>query len=298
MLLQRTALSPLLGKAVVTRFAPSPTGQLHLGHLLHLLYLHTIAKQLNARVLLRMENHDAQRSRGEYVDAIEDDLAWLGLLEAFSPVPDQLSRIDRYETVVQQLLAKQLAYRCDCSRKQIARSQPEGDARYSGRCRTRALPASETTCVRLQLPDKNYPFNDLTMGKQLQNPYLQCGDFPLQDRIGQYTYHLAVVLDDLDDGVNLIIRGADLLHCTGRQQALRDALGVTKAPLYLHHPLIHDREGDKLSKKTSSTSLKERRAAGATAEQLIGEALFRGQLLADNQPCSLTACEQIIFGDS
>jgi len=137
------------------------------------------------------------------------------------------------------------------------------------------------------LPDGVEAFEDLRLGRQSQRPARQCGDLLIRDRLGNWTYQFAVVVDDLRQGVDLIIRGVDLLDSTGRQLLLARLLGREHPPKFFHHPLILKPSGEKLSKATRDTSLRDRRAAGATAEVLRGEALAAVGLLPAPRPLGL-----------
>ena len=170
------------------------------------------------------------------------------------------------------LAAAHHVYACDCSRKAL------GSGPYPGRCRARGLTAARTRGLRVELGPGVERFDDALLGAQAQEPAAQCGDLLLRDRIGNWTYQFAVVVDDLRQGVDLVVRGADLLDSTGRQLALGRLLGRPAPPVFLHHPLILKPSGEKLSKANKDTGLRELRG-GWSAERVLGEAAFRGGLL-------------------
>lgn len=277
-----------------TRFAPAPTGYLHLGHLANALMVWGVAQARGAEVLLRIEDHDRQRCRPEYEAALLADLAWLGLvpdlppLEHFGRGPTPYRQSDNnpaYRAAVAELRAAgHQVYACDCSRKALLErtgdrplaGEGAADLRYDGFCRDRGLAPAAGRGLRLRLPDEEIGFTDQRMGAQRQHPSAQCGDLLLQDRLGNWTYQFAVTVDDRDQRVDLVVRGEDLLPSTGRQILLARMLGRRTPPAFLHHGLLRKPGGAKLSKADGDTSLRELRAAGATAAQLAGQVL--GQL--------------------
>jgi glutamyl-Q tRNA(Asp) synthetase len=261
-----------LPAAPLTRFAPAPTGYLHLGHAANAVFVWGIARALGGRVLLRIEDHDRGRSRPEYERALLDDLAWLGLEPDSGPVR-QSEDAAIYAECLEALAASAHVYVCGCSRKQI------GERAYGGRCRHRGLAPGRERGLRLELAAGVERFDDAVLGPQVQEPARQCGDLLLRDRNGNWTYQFAVVVDDLRQGVDLVIRGADLLDSTGRQLAVARLLGRRSPPVFLHHPLIVKPSGEKLSKANADTGLRELRAAGWTPERVLGEAAFRCGLL-------------------
>lgn len=267
----------------VSRFAPSPTGYLHLGHLVNAVCTWGITHALGGKVILRLEDHDRGRSRPEYEAAILEDLEWLGLVPDIAPIegfragPTPYRQSDstlEYEDALARLSAAGGVYGCACSRKEIlARTTQEGDElRYDNACRDRALPAEPPHGTRLALPDETVNFEDAWRGPQVQTPSEQCGDLLLRDRQGNWSYQFSVTVDDLDQGVNLVIRGEDLLASTGRQILLARALGRETPPVFAHHPLITDPAGRKLSKRDFAKSLRDHRAEGAGPKELLAAA--------------------------
>ncbi len=262
------AASALLTGPPVTRFAPSPTGYFHLGHIVNAIYTWGIARALGGRVLLRLEDHDRIRSRADYEMAILEDLDWLGFVpdEGRHPLLRQSDTPGVYSHALDALTQTAQVYACDCSRSDI------GGERYTGRCRARGLPDAPGRGVRVRFDEKSVQTHDLLAGPLAQTPSEQCGDLLLRDRDGHWTYQFAVTVDDFRQAVTLVIRGADLLASTGRQLLLAEMLGRTTPPLFLHHPLIMGSSGEKLSKSARDTGVRDLRAQGLSPEDVIGRA--------------------------
>jgi glutamyl-tRNA synthetase/glutamyl-Q tRNA(Asp) synthetase len=260
----------------VTRFAPSPTGYLHLGHIVNAIYTWGIARALGGRVLLRLEDHDRIRSRAEYEAAIVEDLDWLGFVpdEGRHPLVRQSDTPEMYRDALDTLKRTAHVFACDCSRADV------GGGRYVGRCRTRGLSDAPGRGVRVQFDEKTVQAHDLLGGPLAQTPSEQCGDLLLRDRDGNWTYQFAVTVDDLRQGVTLVVRGADLLESTGRQVMLAGMLGRSTPPVFLHHPLIMAQRGEKLSKSAGDTGVRELRAQGFGPEHVIGRAATAIGLIA------------------
>jgi len=258
----------MIDDPVLTRFAPSPTGYLHLGHVVNALYVWRTARQMGGRVLLRIEDHDRVRSRPEYEAAILEDLAWLGFVpdEGLRPLVRQSDRGQLYEEALARLRSTAHVYACDCSRKRLAGEQ------YDGRCRARGLPEGPGRGLRVRIDPGVERFIDLRLGTLEQEPAGQSGDLLIRDRDGQWTYQFAVTVDDMRQGITHVIRGADLLDSTGRQLRLARLLGRDIAPAYLHHPLVLNPTGQKLSKSEQAAAIREMRRAGLDAHAVIGAA--------------------------
>jgi glutamyl-tRNA synthetase/glutamyl-Q tRNA(Asp) synthetase len=259
------------GSSPVTRFAPSPTGFLHLGHIVNAIYVWGVARGLGGRVLLRIEDHDRIRSRPEYEVAILEDLEWLGFEpdSGLNPIERQSATPWVYEQALETLRASGRVYACECSRKDVA------GERYSGRCRARGLLPGPGRGVRVRLEPAPETFDDALLGRVIQMPAEQCGDLLARDRDGHWTYQFAVTVDDMRQHVTLVIRGADLVSSTGRQMLLARMMGRANPPVFLHHPLIHDARGEKLSKSTGGAGVRELRGAGMTAPEVLGMAASR-----------------------
>ncbi len=273
----------------LTRFAPAPTGRLHLGHLVNAVWVWGIARALGARVLLRVEDHDRSRCRPEYEAGLIEDLEWLGLEPdaGMDPLCRQSERGPAYEAELRRLHGRGLAYGCRCSRRDIAAAAgdaPDPGIPYPGTCRWLGLPLDPGLGVRIPMDPGAEAFEDLRLGPRVQEPASQCGDVLARDRLGNWTYQFCVVVDDRDQGVDLVIRGEDLLGSTGRQLRLARLIGRPAPPRFLHHPLILRPDGSKLSKANRDTGLRDLRAAGHAPESLLGEAAVLSGLLGRPRP--------------
>lgn len=253
---------------MLTRYAPSPTGHLHLGHVVNAIYVWGLAGATGGRVLLRMEDHDRVRCRPEFESSILEDLEWLGFEpdDGLHPILRQSDRDDVYRHALEQLRRTHHVYACECSRKQISAE------RYEGFCRHRRLADASGRGLRVRIDDGVETFDDLLLGVMEHNPARQCGDLLLRDRDGNWTYQFAVTVDDMLQGITDIIRGEDLASSTGRQLRLRQMLGGTGRLRFAHHPLILKPGGEKLSKSAADTGVRELRQSGMRPEDVIGRA--------------------------
>lgn len=252
-------------RAIISRYAPAPTGFLHLGHVMNAIYVWGVTRRLRGRVLLRIEDHDRQRSRPEYDAAIVEDLAWLGFV-ADEPAVRQSDRDAIYAMALARLRDRGLVYVCSCSRVQI------GDSPYPGTCRDRGLRDAAGLGVRVRLDSAVERFVDLRHVACEQHPSAQCGDLLVRDREGNWTYQFAATVDDWHQEITLVVRGDDLLESTGRQLQLARLLGRDDPPRFLHHPLIMKSATQKLSKSDRDTGVRDLRARGWTPEAVIGQA--------------------------
>ena len=280
----------MLDAGFTTRFAPAPTGHLHLGHAVNAVWVWGMARAFGGRVLLRIEDHDRRRCRPEYEASLLDDLDWLGLVPdgatpaAFRAGPHvqrQSDHVERYAARLTAFEADGLAYPCDCSRADVQRAAPVADGaepRYPGTCRSAGVAPDATLARRLVMADGAESFTDLRQGPQRQVPAAECGDVLVRDRDGHFTYQFAVAVDDFEQRVDLIIRGEDLLASTGRQLRIARMLGRVTMPQVLHHPLVRHPDGRKLSKSAGDTGLRELRAAGRSAADVLGLAAHLGGL--------------------
>ena len=265
------------------RYAPSPSGRMHLGNLMCCLLAWLSAKSKGGQVLLRIEDLDTMRCPRVYADAIVDDLAWLGLA-ADGPTPTvyQSERSEIYQQYYDILLKKGLVYPCFCSRSQLhAASAPhrsDGQVVYAGTCRglsdaeiaRRSL--TRAPAFRVQVPDEEIAFTDGHLGRYAENLARDCGDFYLRRADGVFAYQLAVVVDDALMGVTEVVRGSDLMSSTPRQLWLYRELGLT-APQFYHLPLLLAPDGRRLSKRDGDQSLENLRAR-YTPQEIIGKLAY------------------------
>jgi glutamyl-Q tRNA(Asp) synthetase len=271
----------------MTRFAPSPTGRLHLGHAFSAATGHARARERGGKFLLRIEDLDQTRSRREFVDGIYEDLRWLGL-EWAEPVLIQSQRTDAYEEALQRLRDQRLAYACFCTRADIAQSltAPHGDAAtsYPGTCR--ALPDDpqrRTTtphCWRLDsskaLAAAGLPSWREADGRDYSASEADIGDAILARKDAPASYHLSCVVDDAASGVTMVVRGSDLRPSTPIQRLLQQLLGLSE-PTYLHHPLVTHEDGRRLAKRDFAPTLAAMRESGVDGRQLAAD-LLAGKL--------------------
>jgi glutamyl-tRNA synthetase/glutamyl-Q tRNA(Asp) synthetase len=245
-----------------------------------------LAARHNASVNVRIEDHDCERCRPEFAAGLLETLGWFG----FVPINGgrwsrQSEHNERFQAALARLREQNLVYACRCSRK-VLQSHEAGSAerRYPGTCRDLNLPESDGTALRIRLPDDAIHFHDARHGWQAQQPSRQCGDPVIRDRLGQWTYQFAVVVDDLHDEMNWVIRGDDLLSSTGRQLLLARMLGRTALLHFFHHPLILNSEGLKLSKRDKAAPIRELRQQGLAPTEIIGLAACRCGLLPQPAP--------------
>jgi glutamyl/glutaminyl-tRNA synthetase len=277
------------GSRGATRFAPAPTGYLHLGHVANALYVWGLARRDGHRVVLRIEDHDRQRSRPQFEQAILDDLAWLGFGADDGPFRQSDDDVV-YAAALELLRFNGLAYACDCSRTTFAEwarasGGPWAGGGCPGRCRDRAVPDRPGVGLRIALGGGTESWIDLRLGPQGDVPDRE-GDLLVRDRAGNWTYPFCVVVDDARQGIDLVVRGEDLLPATARQIRLGRLLGRGEPPAFLHHPLIRKAGGAKLSKADGDTSVRDLRAAGMSAAELIGRAAAAVGLLAEPRELS------------
>ena len=265
------------------RYAPSPSGRMHLGNLMCCLLAWLSAKSKGGQVLLRIEDLDTQRCPRVFADAIIDDLAWLGLAAAGPQLPVyQSERAEIYQRYYDILDRRGLVYPCFCSRSQLhAASAPhrsDGQVVYAGTCRGLTPAEVAERCKirapawRVQVPDETISFTDGHMGMYEENLARDCGDFYLRRADGVFAYQLAVVVDDALMGVTQVVRGADLLSSTPRQLWLYRELGLP-TPEFYHMPLLLAVDGRRLSKRDGDESL-EHLQARYTPEQIIGRLAY------------------------
>ena len=258
-------MEKILVSKVVTRFAPSPTGTLHIGGVRTALFNYVYAKQNEGLFLVRIEDTDKERSKKEYEKNILDSLASIGLSPDEKPI-NQSERNDVYVDAAKKIFESGNAYWCDCSKEELEemRKQQEKDGKkpmYDGRSRNKGLKQSENTVLRLATPeDGEIIVNDLIRGKVVfQNSELD--DLILLRSDGTPTYHLCNVVDDFEQNVTTVIRGEDHLSNTPRQIHIQNALGYP-ALEYAHLPLVLGPDKRRLSKRHAATSLEEYKSDG------------------------------------
>ena len=250
------------------------------------IYVWGMARAKGGRVLLRVENHDRQRSRPEYEHAILEDLNWLGFVADEPPVR-QSERGNVYDAALERLRTAGLIYACACSRTGIAAASQAGqELRYPGTCRDKNLPEQPGLGVRVRMAPSVERFDDVRHGPQQQCPFEECGDLLVRDRDGNWTYQFAVTVDDDAQGITDVIRGDDLLSSTGRQIQLARLLGRSTPPQFLHHRLVMKSATQKLSKADRDTSVRDLRSAGWTAARVIGRAAASVGLADVERPLS------------
>jgi glutamyl-tRNA synthetase/glutamyl-Q tRNA(Asp) synthetase len=239
-----------------------------LGHVVNAIYVWGIARAIGGSVLLRIEDHDRIRSRVTFERGLLEDLDWLGFVPDTGRRPPlrQSDRPDRYEGALLRLRRFHSVYACDCSRKVI------GSECYRNTCRGRALEERPGRGLRVEMTAGAERFVDGLTGAEYEMAAEDSGDLLLRDRDGHWTYQFAVTVDDDEDHINLVIRGADLLSSTGRQIRLGRMLGRTAPARFLHHPLVLAPSGQKLSKANRDVGVKDLRAAGLSAADVIGRA--------------------------
>ena len=284
---------------MITRFAPAPTGHLHLGHVVNALHVWGAARDRDGQVLLRIEDHDRQRSRPEYEASILEDLAWLGFAHDGAMVR-QSERDAIYRKALQPLIDRELVFGCMCTRAEIlsgSGSRPASARRasygevtperprreggdpgtgeelfYPGTCRDKDIPIADGVGWRVRMDPGVERFFDELLGPQEQDPSRQCRDVLVRDRLGNWTYQFAVTVDDYAQRITDVIRGVDLLDSTGRQLRLARLIGRATPPRFWHHPLVMKTPSQKLSKSDGDTGVRDLRAQGWTAEQVLARA--------------------------
>ena len=268
-----------MSKPVVTRFAPSPTGMLHIGGVRTALFCWLYARRHHGTFILRVEDTDLTRSTDDNIRIIEEGMEWVGLDWDEGPVPGdanayrgphgpyrQMLRMDLYRAKIQELLDQGLAYRCRCTKEDLdeRRKEAEKGGRaflYDGRCRDRAFDASEPAVIRLAMPrEGEIVLDDLVKGR-IAVPAATLDDWIIARQDGTPTYNFCVVVDDVDMGVTHVVRGDDHVANTPKQICLYEALGY-ELPAFAHVPMILGKDKAKLSKRHGAASITEFRDLG------------------------------------
>lgn len=287
---------------VRTRLAPSPTGYMHLGNIWSFMLCWMAARHAGGKVVLRMEDIDPARSRPEYVQGIMDDFKWLGL--DWDEGPDlggpyapytQSERLDRYEEVLAALTEQGHTFPCYCTRKELRAlaSAPHAEdygSAYPGVClhlddeeREAKAVGGRKPAIRLHSDLTKIPFKDVLHG-DMELTWNECGgDFAVRRSDGVFAYQLAVVIDDMDQRINLVVRGDDILHCTPRQVALYGLLGAS-VPEFVHVPLVLDAEGERLAKRHRHYEIAKLREKGISPKAIVGYLAYRAGLQPECTP--------------
>ena len=292
----KSAVSPPGGGQVTGRFAPTPSGRLHLGNLLCAMLAYLSARHAGGRFFLRIEDLDAPRCPRSLARQAVEDLAWFGLRWDAPPLY-QSERTAVYQSHLERLRAKGLIYPCFCTRAQLqqqASAAPNlGDTQrvYAGTCAhlTREeigrLSLARSPALRVRVPDEEIRFVDGLQGPQCENLARDCGDFIVRRSDGLFGYQLAVVVDDALSGVNEVVRGHDILASTPRQVYIQRMLGFD-TPSYIHIPLLEDADGRRLAKRDRDmdlTSLAKR----FSREDILGMLAYSAGILEEERPAAM-----------
>ena len=273
---------------VIGRFAPTPSGRMHLGNVFAALVAWLSVRSRNGALVLRMEDLDTQRTSADFADVLRDDLRWLGLNWDWETAP-QSQRSEVYDRYFEKMMDEGLLYPCYCTRSQLhsvnAPHLSDGTYVYPGTCRTLTEPpAGRKPAWRVMVPDREWSFRDRVQGDYSLNLATGCGDMVVRRADGVYVYQLAVTVDDGESGVTEVVRGMDLLSSAPRQMYLQELLGFSH-PEYGHVPMLLAPDGRRLSKRDRDLDLGELRKR-MTAEELIGHLAFAAKLIKKDAPIS------------
>ena len=271
----------------VGRFAPTPSGRMHLGNVFSFLIAWLSVKSRGGHILLRMEDLDTQRTSEEFAEILRNDLRWLGL-SWDEETSAQSRRSGVYDRYFEKLMDEGLLYPCFCTRSQLhsvnAPHLSDGTYVYPGTCRHLTQRPNKPHSWRVQVPDREWAFRDFLQGDFRQNLAADCGDFVVRRADGVYVYQLAVTVDDGESGVTEVVRGVDLLSSAPRQMYLQALFGFAH-PDYGHVPLLLAPDGRRLSKRDKDLDLGQLRKY-LTPEQLIGSLAHTAGLLERYEPIS------------
>ena len=273
----------------VGRFAPTPSGRMHLGNVFAALISYLSVKSRGGEWVLRMEDLDTERTREEYARILREDLQWLGLFwDRETPPQSQRSRV--YDEYFEKLREKDLLYGCYCTRSQLhsvnAPHLSDGTYVYPGTCRNLTeAPPGRKCAWRIKVPDRQWQLRDLCQGDYSQNLSTDCGDFVVRRADGVYVYQLAVTVDDGEAGVTEVVRGVDLLSSAPRQMYLQELFDFPH-PTYGHIPLLVAPDGRRLSKRDKDMDLGYLREV-MKPEELLGHLAHSGGLLPKYEPVSV-----------
>lgn len=278
----------------IGRFAPTPSGRMHLGNVFSALMAWASVRSQNGSLILRIEDLDIRAHNPQYTSLLLDDLQWLGLTWDKGPYY-QSTRTELYQDALLDLRQQGLLYPCFCSRADLHAAQAphasDGAYVYAGTCRDlskserKELSKHKIPATRIRVPNKTYAFEDKVYGPTSQNLAGSCGDFIVQRADDVFAYQLAVVVDDADMGVTEVVRGSDLLSSTPRQLYLQDVLGFSH-PIYAHLPLLVAPDGRRLSKRNHDLDLGVLRDQGKTSEEILGFLAYCIGLAEKEEPLS------------
>lgn len=281
-----------LVQPVVGRFAPTPSGYLHVGNVFSFLVAYLYVRQREGTMLMRVEDLDKPRCKQRFIDAMFEDLAWLGFEWDQEPIY-QSKRYDLYEDALRILEHQGLLYPCFCSRADLhaaSAPHPGEEVRYKGTCRNlteaqrKERAQHKDPCARIIVTDQPLKFTDLFQGPQTGSLSQISGDFVVKRSDGIPSYQLAVVVDDHLQGVNSVIRGCDLLQSTFKQVHLKRCLGMHDEVVYGHVPLFMDASGHRLAKRAGDTSIKAMRESGTLhADEILGRIAYQAGLVDEER---------------
>ena len=277
--------------APVGRFAPTPSGRMHLGNVFAAMVAWLSVRSRGGHLVLRMEDLDTERTSAEFAEVLRDDLRWLGLDWDWE-TPPQSQRSQVYDRYFEQLREKGLLYPCYCTRSQLhnvnAPHLADGTYVYPGTCRelseAQRAAFNRAPSWRVRVPQRQYQLTDLCQGEFRQELTEECGDFVVRRADGVYVYQLAVTVDDGEAGVTEVVRGMDLLGSAPRQMYLQELFGFPH-PQYGHVPMLLSPDGRRLSKRDRDLDLGVLRQ-NMTAPQLLGKLAFSAELIDQNVPIS------------
>ena len=279
---------------VVGRFAPTPSGRMHLGNVFAAMIAWLSVRSQGGKLVLRMEDLDTQRTSREFANVLRDDLLWLGL-DWDEETPPQSARSAVYDRYFDLLQQKELLYPCYCTRSQLhnvnAPHLSDGTYVYPGTCRNlQTPPPGRAPSWRVIVRDKIWEFTDRVFGPQKENLSTDCGDFVVRRADGVYVYQLAVTVDDGEAGVTEVVRGMDLLTSSARQMYLQSLFGFSH-PRYAHVPMLLAPDGRRLSKRDKDLDLGQLRMR-IRPEKLLGLLAYSAGLVDKNDPISAIELSQ------
>ena len=284
----------------VGRFAPTPSGRMHLGNVFAALIAWLSVRSRDGSLVLRMEDLDTQRTSDEFAQILRSDLRWLGL-DWDAETPPQSQRTAAYDRYFEKLQDMGLLYGCYCTRSQLhnvnAPHLSDGTYVYAGTCRNlEKPPVGRLPAWRVMVPDREFVVHDFCQGTFRQNLSTDCGDFVVRRADGCYVYQLAVTVDDGEAGVTEVVRGMDLLGSAPRQMYLQELFGFAH-PDYGHVPMLLAPDGRRLSKRDKDLDLGQLRMR-MTPEALIGKLAFAAGLTDTDTPISAKELATVFIWDN